>query len=337
MTALSGEPASARHLASVLGPGSRRPLMAAHETAGVVTLVLGGAPAPAAERELEPLTVHVPTSRATGPVVEHEARTLVELRRMRLGPVEATIPRHAGTLRLDGLPVTLASTPPGQPMTASYRRWLHTANPALVAHDFSSAGHWLARFQEASAGEPSPSTWAGEVADAVRARWDGRELLVRGLERLARAAAELDGVPVPRSAVHGDFSPGVLMLDEGGVCGVVDWRHGQLAGSPLRDLARFGLRYAAGLDQHTRPGHRVIGHPGLRRVGPAPGVRHALCGRGWFPRQVRGFLASGLHRLGAPRTAWYALALAGLGDLAAHGEEAEARDHLEVLATLPER
>ena len=90
--------------------------------------------------------------------------------------------------------------------------------------------------------------------------------------------------------MHGDFWFGNLLVAGDAVTGVVDWENGGVTGCPLRDLARFPLSYSLYLDRHTRPGHRVLGHRGLRRDGFGAGVRYALLGSGWLPDLVRGFL-----------------------------------------------
>jgi hypothetical protein len=108
------------------------------------------------------------------------------------------------------------------------------------------------------------------------------------------------------------------------------------SGSPLRDLARFVLSYALYLDRHTAPGRRVPGHRGLVRAGVAPGVRHALCGPGWFPEGTRQALQDGLRQRGLDPRLWYDVALTGIGEVAAAANSADfGADHLRLLTTLP--
>ncbi len=99
-------------------------------------------------------------------------------------------------------------------------------------------------------------------------------------------------------------------------------------------MARFALSYCLYLDRHTRPGHRVAGHPGLRRSGFGSGVRYGLLGTAWLPVLVRRFLADGLGDLGLPRGLWYDVALAGLGEIAAGANDEDfGADHLSLLAS----
>ena len=69
---------------------------------------------------------------------------------------------------------------------------------------------------------------------------------------------------VPRTTVHGDLWSGNILVAGGKVTGVVDWECGRVSGEPVRDLVRFALMYALYLDRRTKPGRRVVGHPGLR-------------------------------------------------------------------------
>jgi hypothetical protein len=303
---------------------------------GTRTYVVPSAAGNAPGRRREPLTVRVPTGADAAAAVQHEARMLVELRRRRCGDIERTIPRHVGVHHLGGLPVTLASMVPGRPMSVGYDRRLHVARPDLVRRDFQQASTWLSRFQEASGAYLSPTTWVAEVAAALRSRAPGHPLVETGVERLRLAAAALDGPPLVRTAVHGDFWHGNLLVHESEIRGVVNWTCGSAEGWPLRDLVRFALRYSQHLDQHTRPGRRVAGHPALRRVGAAPGIRYGLLGRGWYPRTVQAYLQDGLERLGVQPSHWYLAALVGIAELAAeHREERAVVELLTLLADLP--
>ena len=312
---MTPQPADAVLRADVRALFDSRPggvLIAAEPFHGILTCTLPGAVGGNGER-FEPLLVKVPTSHDAAHAVHHEARLLVELRRMRLGPIERTIPRHVGMRSFDGLAVALSSTVPGRPMACEYRRWLHTAQPWLVRRDFQYAGAWLAALQDASSTGPSPSTWVGDVTGAVRDRWHGNPLLAAALSRLEPAVERLDGRPVDRTVVHGDFSHRNVLVDadRATVTGVVNWTAGELEGSPLRDLARFALRYPLGT--------------GL-----------VLLGKGWYPHTVRSFLRAGLDRLGVPADLWFDLVTAGIAEIAAQDlDQHAAEDHLATLASLP--
>jgi len=261
---------------------------------------------------------------------------LVELRRLPLGDLMATVPRYVTTLTVAERPVLVAAAVPGAPMTVGYHRFLHTARPGRVGADLEMAGRWLRAFWSATEAQVTPLSWTAEVTEALSGRWDGHVLLAAARGRLATAESRLAGVRLARTAVHGDFWFGNLLQDGERVTGVIDWEAGSTSGWPLRDLARFALSYALYLDRHTRPGHRVLGHPGLRRSGDAPGVRYALLSTSWLSSAVRGFLAVGLHRLGLPSEHWYDVALTGLAEVAAFANDDDfAETHLRLLADLP--
>jgi hypothetical protein len=306
------------------------------ESRDTLTCFLPGAPASDVRPRTDPLMLRVPTSPDAVPSVQHEARLLVDLRRRRLGPIERTIPRHVGVHQLDGLPVTLASVVPGRPMSVDYERRLHVARPDLVRRDFRLAGDWLAGFQDASAAATSRTTWASEVLDSLHGRlaWDPHG--AAALTTLASSARLLDGPFLQRTAVHGDFWHGNLLLGEGEVSGVVNWTSGEAEGWPLRDLVRFALRYSELLVQHARAGHRVPGHPGLRRAGIAPGISYGLLGAGWYPRMVRAHLRDGLAEMGLPSELWYHAALVGIAEMAAASrDDLRASELVALLAVLP--
>jgi hypothetical protein len=121
--------------------------------------------------------------------------------------------------------------------------------------------------------------------------------------------------------VHGDFWPGNVLVRQGAVSGVVDWERSERAGSPTRDLARFVLSYSHYLDRHTRPGHRVRGHPGLVAGDPAVLLSYALDGAGWYPDLVREYLGRGLARLGLPPECGRDAVLAEVAALAAEATD----------------
>jgi hypothetical protein len=230
----------------------------------------------------------------------------------------------------------VATALPGTPASIGYHRWRHTARPQRVLEDFAVAGAWLDAFQWATARQDAPLTWAADTGEQLGHRWDGHRSLDAALDRLAAADAVLSRWSVARTAVHGDFWFGNLLVDGGAVSGVVDWEHASLVGCPLRDPVRFALSYALYLDRHTRPGRPVAGHRGLRREGFGAALRFALCADGWFPVLVRAAVGRHLERLGLPPEAWYAACTVGVAEVAATAnDDTFAADHLGLLADLP--
>lgn len=284
------------------------------------------------------VAVKVGTTPRASLAVETEGRALVGLRRRPLGRLHDTIPRYVNSFRDGSTAVLVSSIVPGVPMSVAYHQWLHTARPEPVRADFRRAWRWLRTFQQHTAGPSSPVTWAEAVRDDVAGRWDGHPQLPHALGRLDAAAEMLRGCVTPTSAVHGDFWFGNVLVTGDDVSGVIDWESAAMSGCPLRDLARFALSYSLYLDRHTRPGHRVLGHPGLRRSGFGNGIRYALLGPSWLSVTVRDFLATGSADLGLTRGHWYAVGITGLGEIAASANsEAFGADHLGLLARLPTR
>lgn len=284
------------------------------------------------------LVVKVPTTAAAGEAVDREGRMLVEVRRLGLGALAATVPRYVGSLGVGDLPVLVSTAVPGTPMSIGYHQWTHTRRPGAVRGDFSASLDWLAGFQAVTTRGNGQVDWPQQVLETVAGRWDGHAALGEALVRLETARDHLASAYCARTAVHGDFWFGNLLVTGGSVTGVVDWESAVPSGSPLRDLARFVLSYALYLDRHTAPGRRVPGHHGLVRAGIAPGVRHALCGPGWFPDVVREALQDRLEQLELDPRLWYDVALTGIGEVAAGANSADfGADHLQLLTTLPVR
>ena len=140
---------------------------------------------------------------------------------------------------------------------------------------------------------------------------------------------------VRRTAVHGDFWFGNLLVDGDEISGVTDWECGAACGEPLRDVVRFALTYALYLDRHSPAGGRVAGHSGLRTGVWGSGIEFGINGRGWFPELFREFVRSGLERLGADPQCWRDATLAGLAEVAATADhDAFARLHWNLFARL---
>jgi Phosphotransferase enzyme family len=294
-------------------PGSRTVLLDASRDPNSSVTVLVTTPG-----GTEPqLAVKVATTPAAASVIAREAEFLIQLRDRGLRQVGPTVPRLVGVFDADGLLAVATSVVPGVPMRAGYHAFRHLARPAAVRADFTAAGHWLTALHADTSGPAAPIVLLDGVAERIAARWPGDERAAMLAERLGPLVARLALARTPRTVVHGDFWAGNLLLTGAAVTGVVDWASGELAGEPLRDVARFVLSYALYLDRHTRPGRRVAGHPGLRADGWGAALRYAIAGPGWFSDLVRGFVTDALTRLGAPRELWRDALLAGLAEVAA--------------------
>jgi hypothetical protein len=281
------------------------------------------------------LAVKLATSKAAADVLSREASVLAQLQRRVMPEVGPTLPRPAGSFTADGMLALATSVVPGIPMRTRYHSYRHLARPALVRADFAAAGAWLASLQRDSMAAVAPISLLDGVPELICARWPEDRRARALASQLGPVAARLGAGRTPRTVVHGDFWAGNVLLTGEVVTGVVDWPGGQLAGEPLRDVARFALSYALYLDRHTRPGRAVAGHRGLHADGWGAGVRYAVAGRHWFGRVVSGFVTAALARLGAPRALWSDVLLAGIAEVAATADHPDfAARHRDLVLSL---
>jgi aminoglycoside phosphotransferase (APT) family kinase protein len=277
------------------------------------------------------LAVKAPTTDKAARAIEAERRVLGDLWRLQPRGVAETIPRVVDLLDFEGRPAVVTTAVQGASMTTAYLRRRHTASSVRVAADFDAAGRWLADFQAGTARQPAPIEMDGDVVQRLRKRFPDDERLSADLARLAEICGRLRGNTIARTAVHGDFWFGNVLLVDGEIAGVVDWEAGTTSGEPVRDLVRFALMYALYLDCRTRAGRRVAGHAGLRAGAWGAGIEYALNGTGWFPDLFRRFIGEGLVRLGAGAASWRDASLAGLAEVAAlTDDDGFARLHLEL-------
>lgn len=333
----------------------RRSLQALLEAPGTRTITLAMSKDPNAKVsvlvvppgvQIPRLALKIPTTAPAAVDVEREARLLVDLRRMGLGPVTKTIPRFIQVCEHQGHIVLVASAVPGVPLAVTYNSWRHTARREHVAADFAAAEDWLTRFQDASTSSPATVDLLAGASERILQRSSARapgsdaRAGVEVAERVARLHDRLSGYLTPRTAVHGDFWFGNLLVEgpgSGAVSGVVDWEGGSTRGEPLRDLCRFAVSYSLYLDRHTPTGRRVPGHRGLRADHRCAALRYALTGCGWYPALVRRFLSDGLSRLGLPESLWYDIAWAGVADVAAGADDDRfSWRHITLLHSLPD-
>jgi hypothetical protein len=277
------------------------------------------------------LAVKAATTDRAGVAVEAERQVLASLTEHVAGAVVQAIPRPVETLDYDGRPAVVTTAVRGRAMTLGYVRRRHRRSPARVTADFAAAGNWLASFRQATAADAAPLEMDGGVAERLCERFGDREELDDDLERLAEIAAVLRAETVARTAVHGDFWFGNILLTGGRVTGVVDWEAGTTSGEPARDVARFAHMYALYLGGSAAPRHRVTRHPGIRAGTWGAVVEYALDGIGWFPELFRQFLRDGLAAVHASPDVWRSLALAAIAEVAAFTDHDDfARLHLDL-------
>jgi aminoglycoside phosphotransferase len=281
------------------------------------------------------LAVKVPTTAEAEGSIAAERRVLSDMNARLPGTILASIPRIGHDWEVGGRAWLVTTALAGSPMTTRYHAWRHLATPAAVREDFEMVEAWLATFQSASAGPRGPIDMNRGGADVLRRRFTGEAMLDDLLSRLAAVHARLGTTSTPRTAVHGDFWFGNLLIAGGKISGVIDWEAGAVSGEPVRDLVRFALSYALYLDRHTRPGRLVAGHRGLRAGEWGSGITWAIGGDGWFPDLVQEFVRGGLRRLGADPDCWREAMLAGLADVAATADHADfARRHWQLFGRL---
>lgn len=272
----------------------------------------------------------VPTTDAAVRRIQLEAGSLTRIRRRGLGPLEATIPRIVTMAEHQGRPVLVTTALPGRVMLAAYHTWRHTARPAAVQADFDAAGQWLAELQRrTSRGGSDLASMLDGTAAVVARRFGDDPGTAADLDQLSAVRDRLAGHQVSQVVVHGDFWPGNMLMADGRVCGVIDWEAAQPDGVPTRDLARFVITYSLYLDRHTRPGHHVAGHPGLRAARWGAGLEYAMNGTGWYPELARRFVTDGLERLGVPAGCWRDVLLAEIAYIAGEADHPDfAQNHV---------
>ena len=294
-----------------------------------VLLIPRGSPRPT-------LAIKVPTTPAAAVTIAAEREVLSALHSRLPDAIRASVPRleefqeaPAGSLVTTALP--------GSPMTTRYHAWRHLATPSAVRADFLTVETWLANFQGATAGPREPVDMDGGAAEVLRRRFADDPGLSESLASLAAIYARLRTTSTPRTAVHGDFWFGNLLLVGDQISGVIDWEAATACGEPARDLVRFALSYSLYLDRHSRAGRIVAGHRGLRAGEWGSGIKWALDGEGWFPELAREFVRGGLARLGADPDHWREAMLAGVAEVAATADHLEfAREHWRLFERLTE-
>jgi aminoglycoside phosphotransferase len=289
-----------------------------------------GAPAHAA--------IKVPTTARAAESVAREGRMLDALHRLGCDLLEQTVPRVLDIINAGDFEAIVQSALPGTPLTTLYLRWWHTRSPKRVARDLGAVGAWLTRLHEETAGARAPVEMDAGVTDALRQRYGRDSDVERAVRLVDTSCVRLRGQSAPRTVVHGDLWCGNVLIERDGISGVIDWEHADLAGEPLRDLARFALTYAMYLDRHARPGRQVRGHPGLRASEWGCGIDYLLFGGGWICDLLRTFLRLGLGRLGVPGVLWSDAVIAGTAEVAAYtDDDGFGRSHVDVLARIARR
>jgi hypothetical protein len=283
------------------------------------------------------LVLKVPTTEAAADAVRAEAHVIARVTSQLSPELRATVPRLIDVVDRPRPSTLLTTGVAGRPMRSDYQRPRHTASRRLVRQDFARASRWITRLHEATCWGRAPVNLAldGQLSTRLQNRFADLPDMEQGLRFLQRSLDRLGGQHTPRTAVHGDYWFGNLLVDDGDVTGVVDWEHGTPRGEPLRDVIRFALSYALYLDRGTPAGRPVHGHSELRADGCGSGVRYAVTANGWFPNLLRGFIQHHLIRLGVDAALWRECLVAGIAEIAAIADNARfASQHAELLIQL---
>jgi hypothetical protein len=281
------------------------------------------------------LAIKLPTTRSAEASIAAERGVLAVLQGGLPDAIQSTIPSLGDMRGLAGTGSLVTTALPGSPMTTRYHAWRHLGTPSAVRADFLAVDAWLAGFQSATAGARAPIDMDGGATGILQGRFGEESGLDASLAALEAIHSRLRTTRTPRTAVHGDFWFGNVLLAGEKVSGVIDWEAGAAAGEPVRDLVRFALTYALYLDRHTRAGRGVSGHRGLKAGEWGSGITWAFEGKGWFPDLVREFVQRGLARLGADPELWREAMLAGLAEVAATADHREfARMHWQLFGRL---
>ena len=284
------------------------------------------------------VVVKVPTTKGAEATIAAERRVLTDLRHRLPAAVLATIPTITHLDEADGRVALVTTALPGSPMRNRYHAWKHLASADAVREDFMAVERWLAGFQSATAGSPEPVDMDSGSVAILRRRFVDDPTLEATITTLGAIHTRLRASKTPRTAVHGDFWFGNLLVSGGELSGVVDWEAGSKHGEPVRDIVRFALTYALYLDRHSRSGRHVAGHRGLRAGVWGSGIDFAINGEGWFPNLFREFVRGGLSRLGADPDCWHDATLAGIAEVAATADHRDfATHHWHLFQSLTQR
>lgn len=247
----------------------------------------------------------------------HEYRILTTLRGALSPPLLDQIPEPLFLEQLGGRSCLGVGVVDGDPMMVGYRDPSHTADESSVRADLEVAATWLDAFQQETHRGffPMNGTTLASFAEPILRAYEaviGIDDTVAALFREVRARAqELFGLPIPVTAVHGDYRPGNLLVREDVVTGVVDWERGRVSGSPLWDVYRFSMSYGFSLKRAATagtpeiPGHAErarFEHPWARygASANAVGFAYTFFSQSRLPRLVRASIDTHLEALGLP-------------------------------------
>ena len=222
-------------------------------------------------------------------------------------PIPAALRPNTLNLFLGSVPRSLGlfDLPVGRVMLEGYLQGVRLSNlmrrgqhirPAKVRQDFLGIADWLLAFQAISLQGMQPFD-KKVVDDYLPAQ---AAISKTCLDELHRRAEKLDGMPLPKVGMHGDFWVGnMVWAEDADGPGVIDWERFQYCNQPFHDLFFFLLTGAL-----AYPWRRGRGLP------PVEAFRRGFLEAGWYANLVREILAGYLktgQALGLPALTWETL------------------------------
>jgi Phosphotransferase enzyme family len=291
-------------------PARLSPLVVGHRrpTTGMVTVLLFRP-----DDRSPSVVAKLPRYGPTGVPLRREAAALDAVWAALPDGVRRAIPRPLGLHLVDGTQVLLQTGVPGSHLfgtTAS--GWLR---PAALARQLGLALAWCSALQSASTRwvVTDDSLLAEKLeppAKEVVALLDGDAKVGSLLDRTIEQARALRGTRLPLVASHGDYWAGNLFVQDGRVCGVVDWERAALDDLPLWDPVKAVGSAAYHLDRYRSvPRRGPAALPGWGDLGAwrgvaepqfAAGFRAAFVQPCWLADLCRDALVTSLRRTGVP-------------------------------------
>ncbi|PWT91795.1 MAG: hypothetical protein C5B54_04655 [Acidobacteria bacterium] len=191
---------------------------------------------------------------------------------------------------------------PGDPLSVLLRR--HKRNGRDQMHqDISRAMNWLLTFQEGTRAETvlfEGSAVVEAALNLLKMRHNGKQLADDFTQNLFQLAVEFTGLAIPRTASHGDFWPGNVLMNDSKI-GVIDWDYFEPDQFPFNDAFLFITSYA-----------RTYPWQSWRWASRKEAFAHAFLEKNWFSQLMKETITDYLQELGIPEKSislFYALFL----------------------------
>lgn len=172
----------------------------------------------------------------------HEHQALVTI--WQTSTLQSSVPKPVGLFEVDNNLFLLEQCLPGTSLKVLLRR-RQRIKPVQVQQDCRQSITWLHNMQQVTCS--GTETFNGEMAVNQRLKRLTITLPTSFIKNLKALALQYAGLNIPISHHHGDYWPGNLLLNKGGL-GVIDWEDFQPNAWPFHDFFHFFINYA-----HTYP------------------------------------------------------------------------------------